>query len=206
MSRIKICGLKRPEDIRAVNEAKPDYCGFVIEVPKSSRCVSREQVRELTAGLDSAVQAVGVFVNAPVELPAQLLNEGTIAIAQLHGREDEAYIRALRKMTAKPLIRAFSVRTAEDVERACRSSADYILLDQGNGGTGKTFDWALVPEMTRPFFLAGGLGVDNLQQAIRQLNPWAVDLSSSMETEGKKDPKKIKAAVEIVRQMKQKET
>lgn len=206
MSRIKICGLKRPEDIRAVNEAKPDYCGFVIEVPKSSRCVSREQVRELTAGLDSAVQAVGVFVNAPVELPAQLLNEGTIAIAQLHGREDEAYIRALRKMTAKPLIRAFSVRTAEDVERACRSSADYILLDQGNGGTGKTFDWALVPEMTRPFFLAGGLGVDNLQQAIRQLNPWAVDLSSSLETEGKKDPKKIKAAVEIVRQMKQKET
>lgn len=202
MSRIKICGLKRQEDIRAVNEAKPDYCGFVIEVPKSSRCVSREQVRELTAGLDGDIQPVGVFVNAPVELPALLLNEGTIAIAQLHGNEDEDYIRELRKLTDKPLIQAFSIRTVEDVEKACKSPADYILLDQGSGGTGKRFDWSLVPDMTRPFFLAGGLGAYNLEQAIRQLKPWAVDLSSSLETAGKKDPEKIKKAVEIIRQMK----
>lgn len=202
MARIKICGLKRREDIQAVNKARPDYCGFVIEVPKSPRCVSREQVRELTAGLDERIQAVGVFVNAPVELPAQLLNEGVIAAAQLHGKEGEAYLRKLRELTDRPLIQAFSIKSAEDVERACESSADYILLDQGGGGTGKPFDWSVVPRMERPFFLAGGLGVDNLEQAIRQLEPWAVDLSSSLETEGKKDPEKIEKAVEIVRRIK----
>lgn len=201
MAKIKICGLKRPEDIQAVNAVKPDFCGFVIEVPKSSRCVSREQVRELTKGLLPNILPVGVFVNAPVELPAQLLNEGTIAIAQLHGKEDEAYIRELRKLTDKPLIQAFSVRTAEDVERACASTADYILLDQGSGGTGKTFDWSLVNGIERPFFLAGGLSVENLEQAVRGLNPWAVDLSSSLEVDGKKDPARIRAAVEIVRRL-----
>lgn len=201
MAKIKICGLKRPEDIQAVNAVKPDFCGFVIEVPKSSRCVSREQVRELTKGLLPNILPVGVFVNAPVELPAQLLNEGTIAIAQLHGKEDEAYIRELRKLTDKPLIQAFSVRTAEDVERACASTADYILLDQGSGGTGKTFDWSLVNGIERPFFLAGGLSVENLEQAVRELNPWAVDLSSSLEVDGKKDPARIRAAVEIVRRL-----
>lgn len=201
MSKIKICGLKRQEDIWAVNEAKPDFCGFVIEVPKSSRCVSREQVRELTAGLHAEILPVGVFVNAPVELPARLLNEGTLAIAQLHGKEDESYIRSLRALTDKPLIQAFSVRTAEDITRACESTADYILLDQGSGGTGKTFDWSLVQEMKRPFFLAGGLSVDNLEQAVRELNPWAVDLSSSLEVDGKKDADRIRRAVEIVRRL-----
>lgn len=201
MSRIKICGLKRPEDIRAVNEAKPDYCGFVIEVPKSSRCVSREQVRALTAGLNADILPVGVFVNAPVELPALLLNEGTISMAQLHGQEEDAYIRRLRELTEKPLIQAFSIRSSEDVERAVKSPADYILLDQGGGGTGKTFDWSLVPEIERPFFLAGGLKEDNLEEAIRRLNPWALDLSSSLETDGKKDAEKIKRAVEIIRNL-----
>lgn len=201
MTRIKICGLKRREDILAVNEARPDYCGFVIEVPKSSRCVSRDQVRELTKGLVPEILPVGVFVNAPAELPAQLLNEGTLAVAQLHGKEDETYIRRLRELTDKPLIQAFSIRNAEDIRRACASSADYILLDQGGGGTGKTFDWNLVPEIERPYFLAGGLGVGNLEQAIRELNPWAVDLSSSLEIDGKKDPGRIREAVRIVRSL-----
>lgn len=202
MSKIKICGLKRQEDIQAVNIAKPDFCGFVIEVPKSARCVSRNQVRELAAALDPEILPVGVFVNAPAELAAQLLNEGTLAIAQLHGKEDETYIRSLRELTDKPLIQAFSVRTTEDIRRACASTADYILLDQGSGGTGKTFDWSLVNGMERPFFLAGGLSVENLEQAVRELKPWAVDLSSSLEVDGKKDADKIRRAVEIVRRMK----
>lgn len=202
MSKIKICGLKRQEDIQAVNIAKPDFCGFVIEVPKSARCVSRDQVRELAAALDPEILPVGVFVNAPAELAAQLLNEGTLAIAQLHGKEDETYIRSLRELTDKPLIQAFSVRTTEDIRRACASTADYILLDQGSGGTGKTFDWSLVNGMERPFFLAGGLSVENLEQAVRELKPWAVDLSSSLEVDGKKDADKIRRAVEIVRRMK----
>ncbi len=197
--KIKICGLKRPEDILAVNEAKPDFCGFVIEVARSPRCVTREQVRELVRGLHRDIIPVGVFVNAPPQLPAELLNEGTLGIAQLHGNEDEAYIRTLREMTDKPLIQAFSVRSTRDVERACQSMADYILLDQGGGGTGRTFDWSLIPEITRPFFLAGGLGPENLQQAIQQVHPWAVDLSSSLETEGRKDPEKMRRAVACVK-------
>lgn len=199
MTRIKVCGLKRPCDIEAVNAAKPDFAGFIIEVPKSSRNVSRDTVRELTKGLSPDILPVGVFVNAPVELVAELLEEGTIAIAQLHGQESEDYIRELRGKTKKPLIKAFSIRTSEDMERALRSSADYLLLDQGSGGTGKTFDWSLVPEIRRPFFLAGGLGLTNLKKAISQVKPWAVDLSSGLETEGLKDPEKIRAAVELVR-------
>ena len=199
MTKIKICGLKRPEDIQAVNEAKPDFAGFVIEVPKSRRNVSAGEVRQLTKGLSEQIQAVGVFVNAPGELVAGLLNDGTLALAQLHGNEDEAYIQQLRQMTDKPLIQAFSIRTEADIERALQSSADYLLLDQGGGGTGQCFDWSLVPELTRPFFLAGGLGVDNLSEAISQVKPWAVDLSSSLETDGVKDPAKIQAAVTLVR-------
>ncbi len=199
MTKIKICGLKRPEDIQAVNEAKPDFAGFVIEVPKSRRNVSAEQVRELAKGLAEQTEAVGVFVNAPLELVAGLLEDGTLALAQLHGGEDEAYIRELRQMTDKPLIQAFSIRTKADIERALQSTADYLLLDQGGGGTGRCFDWSLVPELSRPFFLAGGLSVVNLSEAISQVKPWAVDLSSSLETDGVKDPAKIQAAVEMVR-------
>lgn len=199
MTKIKICGLKRPEDIQAVNETKPDFAGFVIEVPKSRRNVSAEQVRQLTKGLSEQIQAVGVFVNAPLDLLAGLLNDGTLAMAQLHGSEDEAYIRELRQRTDKPLIQAFSIRSEADIERALQSTADYLLLDQGGGGTGQCFDWSLVPELARPFFLAGGLSVSNLSEAISQVKPWAVDLSSSLETDGVKDPAKIRAAVEMVR-------
>ncbi|NCB93117.1 MAG: phosphoribosylanthranilate isomerase [Clostridia bacterium] len=199
MSKIKICGLTREEDIEAVNAACPDFCGFVIEFPKSSRCVSSGRLRELVKGLEQSIIPVGVFVDAPMELPLRLLEEGTIGVAQLHGHEDEEYVRELHRRIDKPVIKAFSVKTGDDIKRACESSADYILLDQGNGGTGKTFDWGLVPEIERPFFLAGGLGMDNLELAIRQVKPWAVDLSSSLEIEGKKDPDRISKAVEIVR-------
>ena len=191
-TRIKICGLRRREDIELINEVLPDYCGFVIEVKKSSRNVSAEEVRMLVKNLDKRVIPVGVFVNARPELPAQLLNEGTLGMAQLHGQEDEDYIKILREMTDKPLIKAFSVKTAGDIRKACQSSADYILLDQGSGGTGKTFDWSLIQNIDRPYFLAGGLGVHNLRQAIETLHPWAVDLSSSLETGGYKDPAKIR--------------
>ena len=198
-TRIKICGLTRPEDIQAVNEAKPDFCGFIVEFPKSRRNVTVDQLRKLREKLDENILPAGVFVNAPVELPAQLLNEGTIALAQLHGQEDEEYITRLKGMTDQLLIKAFSIKTEEDVEQALRSGADYILLDQGAGGTGETFDWNLVPSIKRPWFLAGGLGCDNLESAIHLLHPWAVDLSSSVETDGHKDPDKILKAVQAVR-------
>ena len=199
MTRIKVCGLKRHEDIAYVNEALPDYCGFIIEFSKSSRCVDRNRVRELVSQLDDRVIPVGVFVNAPVELPAELLNDGIIKLAQLHGGEDERYIKRLRKLTGGSIIKAFSVRSRQDVEKACASSADHILLDQGSGGTGKSFDWSLAEKIERPFFLAGGLGPENLEDAITRLKPWAVDLSSSLETDGVKDRSKIIEAVKTVR-------
>ena len=202
-TRIKICGLTRPEDIQAVNQAKPDFAGFIVEFPKSRRNVTVEQLKALREELDDSILPVGVFVNAPVELPAQLLNEGTIALAQLHGQEDENYIRQLKTMTDQLLIKAFSIKTEADIKKAIRSEADYILLDQGAGGTGETFDWSLVPVIKRPWFLAGGLGCENLESAIHLLHPWAVDLSSSVETDGHKDPDKILEAVYAVRNIKE---
>lgn len=200
-TKIKICGLRRREDILAVNEAKPDYCGFIIEFPRSFRSITAAQVRELVQELSAKISAVGVFVNAPIELVSELLNDGTLALAQLHGQEDESYIRELKKITGKPVIKAFSVKTKEDVEKALISPADYILLDQGSGGTGKTFDWSLIPKIRREFFLAGGIRAENIRQAIQEIRPYAVDLSSSVETDGWKDPVKIRQVVDIVKKM-----
>ena len=126
MSRIKICGLRRPEDIAAVNEARPDYCGFIVEYPKSRRSIDRATLRELVQGLREEIVPVGVFVNAPKELVADLLEEGTIQIAQLHGQESQEYIQELKVLTEKPLIQAFSIKSKEDVERARESAADYL--------------------------------------------------------------------------------
>ena len=200
MTAIKICGLRRPEDIAAVNEVRPDYCGFIIEFPKSFRSISCQKVRELTAGLDKGICPVGVFVNAPVSMIAELLQENVIAMAQLHGQETEDDIRTLQRLTGKPVIKAFSVKTAEDIKRAAESCADYVLLDQGSGGTGKPFDWSLIRDIGRDYFLAGGLGPDNLAEAIQRFHPFAVDLSSSLETDRVKDIEKMRCAVKIVRE------
>lgn len=204
MTKIKLCGMTRMEDIETVNEIRPDFCGFVIEVPKSRRNVSIAQAEKLSAALASEIVPVGVFVNAPVDLVAALLNDGVIKVAQLHGQEGEDYIECLRaKMRPdETVIQAFSIRTKGDIWRAKKSSADLILLDQGSGGSGKAFDWSLIENVGRPFFLAGGLGNRNLAQAIREVKPWAVDLSSALETDGLKDPEKMREAVRIVRRIK----
>ena len=201
MAKLKICGLTCEQDIAAVNEVKPDFAGFVIEVPGRRRSLSTEQVKVLVKGLDKEILPVGVFVNAAPELPISLLRDGTLWAAQLHGDEDEDYIEKIQNMTGKPVIKAFSIKTPEDVQRALRSPADYILLDQGNGGTGETFDWELVPPVRRPFFLAGGIGPENIRSAIATLHPWAVDLSSSLETDGKKDPAKIRQIARMVKEI-----
>ena len=201
MTKLKICGLTCEEDIAAVNEVKPDFAGFIIEVPSSRRNLSAEQVKVLVNGLDKEILPVGVFVDARPELPISLLRDGSLWAAQLHGNEDEEYIEKIQNMTGKPVIKAFSIKTPEDVQRALRSPADYILLDQGTGGTGEPFDWSLVPPVRRPFFLAGGIGFENLREAISTLHPWAVDLSSSLETNGKKDPVKIRQIVRMLKQI-----
>ena len=137
MTKIKFCGLRREEDIEAVNELRPDYIGFVF-AEKSKRFVTRERAAELKRLLSPGIPAVGVFVDAPVDTAAGLLNDGIIDMAQLHGHEDEAYITVLRKQTDRQIIRAFRVRSREDIPHAEASQADLILLDAG-AGDGKTF-------------------------------------------------------------------
>ncbi len=197
-AKIKLCGLSRPVDIDYVNQAKPDYCGFIVNFPKSRRNVTPEQVRALTARLSGDIIPVGVFVDESVETVAGLLEDGTIAVAQLHGHEDEAYLAALRKLTAKPIWQAFQIRSAADLERAKSSTADLVLLDSGQG-SGVTLDWRILADFPRPFVLAGGLTAENIPAAVQQVKPYAVDLSSGVETEGYKDYEKMLAAVAAVK-------
>ena len=199
MTKIKICGLRRPEDIAYVNEAKPDFAGFIIDVPKSRRNVPREKVRELTALLSPEILPVGVFVNAPMETILSLVTDGTLKAVQLHGQESQSYLEELKKQVAVPLIRAFSIRSPEDLTEAEKSPADFVLLDNGAGGTGETFDWSLLSSFNRPFFLAGGLRLENITEAVSRFHPYALDLSSGVETDGYKDKEKIIAAVAAVR-------
>lgn len=198
MTKIKFCGLTRTEDIVAANALKPEYIGFVF-APKSKRYVSPQQAALLRARLDPAIKAVGVFVNEPPEAVALLLNENIIDIAQLHGQEDAAYLARLRSLTAKPLWQAFRAETAAGLAAAARSPADMVLLDSGAGGTGTVFNWKLLQGFPRLYILAGGLDADNAADAVTRLHPYAVDVSSGIETAGKKDPAKMAAFAAAVR-------
>ena len=196
--KIKLCGLTRPCDIEAVNELQPDYIGFVF-AKKSRRYVSPEKAEELKAMLAPGIQAVGVFVNEEPEQIAALFEAGTIDVAQLHGQESEREIRRLRELTDHLLIQAFRIDTEQDVERANASTADYVLLDSGAGGTGTVFDWDLLQAIRRPYFLAGGLDTENLGTVKAKLNPYGVDVSSGIETDGYKDKEKMTAFVAAAR-------
>lgn len=202
MTKIKLCGLSRPCDIEAANELKPDYIGFVF-APKSKRYVTPEKAMELKSLLAPDIQTVGVFVNEKPENIAKLLQDGIIDIAQLHGAEDEDYITRLRQLTDKPIIKACRIETTYDIENAEQSTADYILLDSG-AGTGMVFDWQLIQNIKRPYFLAGGLSPDNAADAINTLHTYAVDVSSGIETNGLKDKTKMAAFVAAVRKEEEK--
>lgn len=199
-TKIKICGLSRMEDIDYVNEALPDYIGF-ITYKKSRRYVTPQKAAELKSRLDPRIRAAAVFVDEPAEFAASYVQSGTADIIQLHGHEDEEYIRSLRRLIPEgtPIIKAFLIKTEDDIKAAEKSSADYILLDNGFG-TGKTFSWDLLTEsVSRPFFLAGGLDPDNIADAVAKFHPFAADISSGVETDGVKDRQKIKDCVECVR-------
>ncbi|MCM1155052.1 MAG: phosphoribosylanthranilate isomerase [Roseburia sp.] len=199
MTKIKLCGLSRECDIEAANELMPEYIGFVF-AHKSRRYVSKEQAAGLRDKLRPEITPVGVFVGEEPETVARLLNDGIIDMPQLHGGESEEYISRLRELTDKPVIKAFRIDTEQDITAANQSCADYILLDSGNGGTGTSFDWSLLKKVTRPYFLAGGLTPDNVHEAIACFHPYALDISSGIETNGCKDREKMAAFVQRVRQ------
>ena len=198
MVKIKICGLKRLEDIEIVNRYKPDYIGFVFA--DSKRKVSHELSYELKQSLDSDIVSVGVFVDSSPEEIIKLFNEGIIEMAQLHGNESEDYILDLKEKTNGELkiIKAIEMNESVDLEIFNSSNADYLLLDSGKG-SGKTFDWSLIKkDLKKDFFLAGGLDSSNVSQAIEEFGPYAVDLSSSLEVNGFKDEIKIKEIMEVI--------
>ena len=197
MTKIKFCGLTRPCDIEAANEIKPDYIGFVF-APKSKRRVSYKQAVDLKNLLNKDIKAVGVFLNEDIDQVISLLNLGIIDAAQLHGDESVEYITRIQKETGKPVIKAFQIHSEQDVTCAEKTIADYIILDAGTG-EGKTFDWALVENFKKPYFLAGGLNPGNVTDAMRKLNPYALDVSTGIETDGLKDKNKMAEFAAAVR-------
>lgn len=200
-TKIKFCGLSRNCDIETANALSPDYVGFVF-AKNSRRCVSFAQAKELKALLAPGILTVGVFVNEDPRTVAALLEAGVIDAAQLHGDEDTDYIHGLKSLTKAPLIKAFGLRSIHDLPAVERCPADLVLLDSPGGGTGRLFDWQLLENIQRPYFLAGGLSAENVGEAIARLRPFGVDVSSGIETGGYKDREKMTAFAAAVREEK----
>lgn len=197
--KIKLCGMFRERDIDYANEAKPDYIGFIVMFPKSHRNIDLEAALQLKSRLDPGIKSVAVSVNAPLEKFAEFALSGAADILQCHGNEDAEYISKLRGITNVPIFKAVKVTNAEDVENADKLGADYLLLDSGTG-SGKSFDYSLIPkDIKTPFFLAGGLTPENVKEAARKIQPFGVDMSSGIETNKLKDRAKMLAAVQAVR-------
>jgi len=193
MSKLKICGLSRQKDIETVNDILPDYIGFVFA--KSRRQVSDDTAKALKDKLNPSIKAVGIFVNEEIEHIISLCNSLTIDIIQLHGDEDANYMKELRRYTPNKIIKAVRVTTSEDITKANDYPCDYLLLDayheEQYGGSGKTFDWSMISPISKPYFLAGGIDSNNILQAQKQCNPYCLDVSSGVETDGYKDANKI---------------
>lgn len=227
MVKVKFCGIRRTEDIEAVNRLKPDLAGFVFA--KSKRQVTKEQAAALKELLDPGIKTVAVLVNMPVEEAAALANTGIADLLQLHGDEDAAYITKLKTLTGAKIIKAIRLRsgglpvqgngaeervyTANAGLLAEAAQADYYLFDtfvaDTYGGTGKTFSLSLLKGMRidKPFFLAGGLDADNVEEIIRQVQKdatllpffYGVDVSGGIETGVVKDPIKMEAFMKTIR-------
>lgn len=199
MTKIKLCGCFREEDIQTANILHPDYIGFVF-FKKSHRYVAQAQALKLKRLLSPTIRAVGVFVNEDIENVMHLLSEGIIDLAQLHGDEDEDYILRLQERFGKPVIKAFVLRKKDDIIKAEKSPAGHILLDAGMGD-GTTLNWDELQDIRHPYFLAGGLDPENVINAVKTLHPFAVDVSSGIETNRIKDPRKMEAFVNAVRRI-----
>lgn len=199
MAKIKICGLKRLEDIEIVNKYKPDYIGFVFA--DSKRKVTSDLACKMKKNLDSSIKSVGVFVDEDIDVIIKLYDEGIIDIAQLHGLENEEYIKKLKQKSNYQLeiINAIEMSDEKDLMEYDNSISDYLLLDSGKG-SGRTFDWDLIRnDLNKDFFLAGGINISNISKAIDEFKPYAIDLSSGVETDGFKDEYKIKEIMEVIR-------
>ena len=199
MSKIKLCGMFREEDIEYANQAKPDFVGFVFA--PSKRRIDYEKAKYFKSLLSKDILSVGVFVNHNLDMIIKLVKDGVIDLVQLHGNEDEEYIEELKKHVEVPIIKAIRVKDVQDIVEGDKLQVDYLLLDtfeQGSmGGTGKIFDWSMIPKISKPYFLAGGINLSNIEEA-NKYGAFCLDTSSGVETDGIKDKNKM---IEIVRKI-----
>ena len=197
MTKIKICGLRTEEDVRLVNEYRPEYCGFIFWEP-SKRYITPEKAASLIKLLDPAITPVGVFLDEDAKKTAEVVQLSGVCLVQLHGKEDDEYISEVRELTGRKVIKAFKPANEEDVRAAEKSSADMIMFDAG-AGSGRTFNWDVLKGCKREYFLAGGLAPENAELAVRTLRPYALDVSSGVETDGVKDGSKIEEFIKVTR-------
>lgn len=206
MTKIKICGIRRTEDALYLNEYLPDYAGFILSEP-FWRCISFDKLSEICGILSDSIKRVGVFVNEDSDYIfrfAPLLD-----VIQLHGDESEEQILQLKSKTDCEIWKAVRVKSPDEINEACKLSVDKLLIDSYSentyGGTGKVADWSLINKsnITKPFFLAGGITVNNCTEAVNTVRPFGIDISSSVETDKVKDRDKIKDIISKIRNIKQ---
>ena len=203
MQRVKICGLIRIEDVLTVNELMPDYAGFVFA--KGKHQLTLKTAISLCEKLDSKIEKVGVFVNEEGKKIIEIINECHLDIVQLCGDEGQEMIDDIKTKAKVEVWKAIKVQDKADLLKMNSITADAFLLDtyvRGQyGGSGQCFDWDLAKEAKGRIILAGGLTPENVAKAVRTVNPYAVDVSSGVETKGAKDYNKIKAFIANIRRI-----
>ena len=202
--KVKMCGMKREEDIAYANEVRPDAIGYIF-FSKSKRYVTGEQAKELDQKLDQNILSVGVFVNETLDKVVEIAKKVPLDVIQLHGDEDKDYIEQLKQKTDRQIWKAVRVKETNDIKQAEDLSVDKLLLDTFTeekdmyGGTGKVMNYELIPKegISKPFFIAGGLHNKNIKEIIEKVHPYGIDISSGIETDGHKDLTKMKEIMEI---------
>ena len=199
MTKIKICGIMREQDCECLNELLPDCAGFIF-AKSSRRYITPETAARFREILDKRIKTVGVFLNEDIEEVCRIAKSGIIDIVQLHGAETDDYVNEVKARTGLTVFKAFTIKGIADVNTALHSAADILLLDNGCG-TGEQFDHELIDEVDRMYYLAGGLDPDNVAAAVDRYCPYGVDVSTGVETDGQKDPERIKKFIEQVRSL-----
>ena len=199
-TKIKFCGLRHEEDVKYAASLDAGFMGFILS-ERFKRYIAPDKVARMKEFVPSSAKTVGVFVDEPMDYVVIAAKTAKLDMIQLHGTEDEAYIAEVKEKTGLPVIKMIKPVSLNDIMAAQHSIADLILLDSGAGGTGKTFDWSLAESLERDYILAGGLNPGNVGEAVKRLKPFAVDVSSGVETEGIKDLEKMKAFASEVRKI-----
>lgn len=199
--KIKVCGLFREQDIEYVNILKPDFVGFVFA--KSKREISLKFAKTLKSRLKASIKAVGVFVNSNMEFILHLIDSNIIDVIQFHGNEDDNFIENLKSKRNITIIKAIKVDSVESIIKSSTSLADFLLFDNLKGGSGESFNWDYLSQaqksgFKRDYFLAGGLDIDNIKEAL-EFKPYGIDISGGLETNGIKDFNKMKSFIHKAR-------